>query len=341
MAIAGTITYRNTRDQIIEAALRKLGAVDPENATVATAIQITNGAETLNQLVKFWEAKGLQLWERKYGVIFPQRAQKVYVLGSPGPAGDHACLSTPIGTGFVRTTLTAAIAANATTASLTSISTASSDTTVGVPAVSIVSGDYIGLQQTDGTMFWTTVNGAPVGLNVTLTAGPPEGCASGATVNSYHTKMVRPLRVLDGMVEQVGRNRVPCKIIPREQYNRFGMPHGAATTTQLYYDPQENTGHLYTYPTTLDVRQLLYIEFQNPISDFASSTDDYDLPQEWGLALVYNLAWMLAPEYSLPQDKYNQIKELAIYTRDQLDGWDQEHASVYMQPETWIYDGGR
>ena len=88
MATSGVVTYRTTRDQIIKGALRVLNAYDPENSAGPTTNQVTNAAEALNLLVKKWEAVGLELWERKWGVVFPRINQGVYVLGSPGPAGD-------------------------------------------------------------------------------------------------------------------------------------------------------------------------------------------------------------------------------------------------------------
>lgn len=336
MTTSGTVTFRSTRDQLISSALRANGVLDPEVGTASPA-QLTTGAEALNMLVKYWQAKGLQLWERKYGVIFPQKGQMVYVLGSPGPGGDHACLSTPMGTGFIQTTLSTAKSAGATSITVASTSTTG---TVGVPSISMQNGDNIGIQQTDGTMFWTTINGAPSGTTITLATGLSVGSSSGAVVQSYTTKLVRPLRILDGFTRQSAGNDVPHLIIPRDQYNRFGVKTSAGTSIQTYYDPQENSGHLYVYPTTQDVTQLMYIEFQKPIDDFSSGTDDYDLPQEWGEAIKWNLAWRLGIEYGSPKEVMANIKELAMMTMTVLDGWDQEPTSLFIQPNNWTYHHG-
>lgn len=340
MATSGTVTYRINRDALITAALRLCAAIDPENTAGPTATQISGGSEALNLMIKGWEAEGLQLWERKYGVIFPQQGQEVYALGTPGPGGDHACLSTPLGTGFINTTLASDAASGAT--SLTLTATSNSGTvyaTVGVPAITMAIGDHIGVELDDGTMFWTTISTVNTSTNVvTIPTGLTSAASAGGTVNTYTTKLIRPLRILDGFVRQTGTNDIPLMIIPRENYNRFGQKGSQGTSIQLYYDPQENTGHVYVYPTTQDVGQLIFIEFQKPIDDMTSSTDDYDMPQEWGEALKFNLALRLAPEYTVPKDKYAQIKELAMATYMRLDGWDQEAASVYIQPSQWAYN---
>jgi len=242
MATSGTLTFRVNRSELINAALRITGVLDPEVGT-ASSNQLSFGGQALNLMLKSWEAYGLQLWQRRYAAIFPQESQEVYVLGSPGPAGDHACLSTPLGTGFVSTTLSAAGAAAASTITVTSVSTTG---TVGVPSISMLTTWYIGIELDDGTRQWTTINGAPSGTTVTLTTALTSAAASGNSVISYATKLTRPLRILDGFTRQSGGNDVPHLMLSREQYNRFGMKSSSGTTIQSYYDPQANTGHFYT-----------------------------------------------------------------------------------------------
>lgn len=333
MPTSGVVTFRSTRDALINGALRLCSAVDPENASGATATQITNGAEALNMLVKQWEAHALQLWERRYAVIFPQTAQSVFILGSPGPAGDHACLSTPLGEGgFVQTTLSAAGAASAATVSVTTLS---SSFTAGVPVVTMTSGYNIGIVLNTGAVHWTTINGAPSGTTVTLTTVLPSAASSGSVVYCYQTKLVRPLRIMDAWIRQVGGNDSPVNVISREQYNRYGDKSSASQPSQVFYDPQANAGHLYVYPAFSGSTSQLFIEFQKPIEDFASSSDDFDLPQEWGNALKYNLALMIAPEYDVPDSKFKQIQYLATSSFELLNGYDQEVGSLFIGPEVY------
>lgn len=345
MSTSGTVVFRLNRDQLITQSFLKLGVIDPENTSNLTANQITFAAQTLNMMVKGWEAEGLQLWERKYGVIFPQKGQPVYVLGSPGPGGDHATLSTPLGTGFIRTTSIGVVTALGT--SVTVVATDNSATpyaTVGVPAITMANGDNIGIQQIDGTMFWTTIANVNTGTKVvTLTAGLTVGSAAGAYITTYTTKLMRPLRILDGFTRQLQGNDVPHLLLPREQYNRFGMKTSPGTSIQSYYDPQENVGHFYVYPTTQDVTQQIFIEFHKPIEDFSSATDDFDFPQEWCEALVWGLSLRMAADYTIPEKKLEFIKTMADFFFRRLDGWDQETGSVYIQPSQWAYmstDGG-
>ena len=338
MATSGTITFRTNRNEVIKGALRLCSAYDPENSAGPSTAQITDAAESLNLLVKSWGAVGLQLWERRWGVVFPQNNQGTFILGSPGPAGDHACLTTPLNGGFVQTTLSTDAADGASTIEVESITGQLS--TTGTTATTITNAYNIGIELDDGTLQWTTVNGAPSGTTVTLAAVLTDSATSGNAVYCYQTKLIRPLRVLDAFIRQTqGGNDLPCKIISRDEYNRFGVKSSPGTPTQIYYNPQSNTGQLYTYPVFNDMTQVLFIEFSKPIDDFTTSTDDYDLPQEWGNALKLNLALQIAPEYEVPTDKFKQIQFLAKDAFDLVNGYDVESpAGVQFQPANWVYE---
>lgn len=341
MATSGTVTFRVTRNQLIEAALRIVGGIDPENTVGASAVQITNCSQALNMLTGMWKTRGIMLWERRYGVIFPQQAQGIFVLGSPGPAGDHSCLSTPLGAGFVQTTLSADAASGAGSITVTSL-TGSSLSTAGTPATTISDTYNIGIQLDDGSTQWTTVSGTPSGTTVTLAAVLTDSATSGNIVYCYLTKLTRPMRIVDAMIQQVGQeNYSPVNVISREEYNRFGNKTTMGTPVQLVYDPQINTGYVYLYNTFLSANQLLFIDFQKAIDDFTGANDDFDLPQEWAVALKFNLAYHIAPEYEVAKDKFQQIEKLAGMTYDQLDGWDTEFASIFLQPGMWAYDNPR
>lgn len=327
MATSGTVTFRSTRDEIIKGSLRLVEGIDAETNTPTTQ-QTTNTAEALNMLVKQWQANGLQLWERRWGVIFPQYSQGVFKLGTPAAGGDHATLSTPLGVGdFVKTTLTAAIATSGTTASLTA---KISDSTAGITVKTAAASDNIGIELDTGYIHWTTINGALSGLNATLTTGVTSAASIGNTVYIYTTKLVRPLRILDAFMS-TGQ---PINIISREQYNRLRQSQMAVgVPNQLYYDPQANSGYVYIIPEFGSVKEHLIIEFQSPIEDFSASGNDFDLPQEWGNALKLNLALQIAPEYSVSDSKFKQIQFLAQTSYDLVCDWDQENNSTFLQPD--------
>jgi hypothetical protein len=333
MATSGVVTFRTTRNQIIEGALRIVGAIDPETAVPATASQITTGAEALNLLAKAWQTDGLQLWKRGYVAVFLRSAQQHYVLGNPAPAGDQACISTPLGTGLVATT---AVSCSGTTLNVSSISSVATD---GIPAISIGASWNIGIRTTEGEFFWTTVNGAPAGNTITLaTSFGSNTLNSRPTVYAYQTKAIRPLRVLDAFVRTSPPNGtdIPVRLISQDEYNRFGNKESQGMPIQARFDPQSNRAIISVYPLrAINSGDILYLECQFPIEDFVNANDDYDFPQEWGAALKYNLALHIAPEYGVSDAKFKQINFLASTTYDAVKDWDQEQASVFLQPSNW------
>ena len=69
MTRSGSIDFNQTRNEIIESALRKIGAL--AEGETPTAQQVTNASQELNRLVKTWITKGHHLWALDELVIFP------------------------------------------------------------------------------------------------------------------------------------------------------------------------------------------------------------------------------------------------------------------------------
>ena len=83
MATSGTTDFTITRDEIISAALRKIGVV-PQGET-ASAVQITEGAFALNVMVKAWEVDGMPLWAIKNLTISYTSGTASYTIGNGAP----------------------------------------------------------------------------------------------------------------------------------------------------------------------------------------------------------------------------------------------------------------
>jgi hypothetical protein len=87
MSTSGTTVWKLNRDQIITAALRKLGVVS--GGSTPETYQITNGAEALNALVKRLEADGMPLWSIKTYSFNTVAGDSDYPIG-PGQLYDSA-----------------------------------------------------------------------------------------------------------------------------------------------------------------------------------------------------------------------------------------------------------
>jgi hypothetical protein len=278
MATSGSSDFQLNRDQIISAALRKLRVVDPR--LTVPAQDITDGSQALNLMVKSWQLDGIYLWLNQEVVLHLESDGQYYDLG---PSGDHAGVSSDC----FKTQL--------------SVAGAAADLTITVDDDDdIADGDHIGIELDDGTLQWTTVNGAPALNVVTLT----DALDSAAAVDNYvftHTNYIsRPVRIIEARVRDTDEIDTPLNII--ESRTEFMRQTDKTTTGEpldLYYEPLITNGRLYVWPVALDVTDRIVMTVQRVIEDFDSSADNADCPVEALQALVWNLAVEIAPEYGV------------------------------------------
>ncbi len=68
MTTSGTITYNQTRDQLIADALQLIGYLAA--GETANANDVTFAAGILNKMVKAWIGQGIHLWTEEEGTIY-------------------------------------------------------------------------------------------------------------------------------------------------------------------------------------------------------------------------------------------------------------------------------
>lgn len=309
MTTSGTITFNRTRDQLIKAALRKCG-IYAEGET-PTAQQISDAAEDLNMMVKYWKSMGINLWCYQEIAVFPVVGQSSYNIGA---TGDKAAST------YTVTTLSASASASATSITVTS-------------ATGLASGYNIGIVLDDGTLQWTTINGAPSGTTITLTAGLNTTAASGNLIYVYQTIANRPLRVSAGRIKINNGNEIPMKVISRQEYFNLPIKTIQGKPTQLYYDPQLTNGKLYIWSTIQTVNDIILITAQRELEDFNTLSDTSDLPQEWLEPIVWNLAARIMMDYGIDKVTRDDIKAMADETLQNVIAFDQEAASVFFNPQ--------
>ena len=80
MAVSGAANWNYTRDQIINAAYRKIGiGID---GSTATSTQLTNAQEALNNIVFSLYAQGMPVWAMTTTYFTPIQGQVAYPVGS-------------------------------------------------------------------------------------------------------------------------------------------------------------------------------------------------------------------------------------------------------------------
>lgn len=319
-----SVTFSLQRDDIINAAARKVGAVDPEGGALTTT-QVTNAAQALNVMLKGWQKFGLPLWAKKIGVVFLNNAQTSYQLGVGGDKWTYA-------SDFEQTTCPNGVSSGSTTVTL--------DDTTGMAAA-----DNLGIVNQNGDIDWYVIDSIASEV-VTLTSAIVTTVNADAIVYAYTTQPPFPLRVKDAYIRYYpyGNDRI-CNLISQEEYNRFGLKSSLGSPVNFYFDPQNSQtsvagvtpgmGVLYLYPTPNDSTQVLFIEYQRPFEDLDAATDVPDIPDYWIEAAIYGLAVRLAPEYGLDSTERKQlIAEAEQYLETTL-SFDQADGSVFLQPDQW------
>lgn len=129
----------------------------------------------------------------------------------------------------------------------------------------------------------------------------------------------------------------PLMELSRQEY--FDTPNKTTDSIPIgfYYDPQLTTGTLYVWPrpsTTTASTMTLQVTYLRRMDDFDGSADDADVPQEWLEALCYALAEKLAIKYMISPDRRAEITARAGLLYRELKGFDNEPASIFMQPDT-------
>ena len=311
MATSGSSNFDLTRNEIIIDALIHCGANEQGEAPAAEDTAFA--ARELNRMVKAWQASGTHLWKTKEAVVFLTKGTAKYSLGNAS-SDDEASLS------HVKTELSAAAASGASTITVDSIT-------------GVADADTVGVVQDDGTIHWTTVNGAPSGSTVTLTAVTTAAAAVDNHVYAYTTKLVRPLRMLTARRRDEADQDIPMLEWARSDY--FGTPNKTteAPPTAVYYDPQLGSGVLYLWPAPDTVNDRILLTVDIPIEDYADTSNTSDLPQEWLSALTWNLADQLVPSYGVPERLALRIERRAISSLALVAGWDRETGSVQFAAE--------
>lgn len=313
MATSGSIDWTVSRADIISAAYRLV--LTDEDFTTPSTNQTNNATLLLNGIVKSYNAMlGMPLWAIDF----------IYLLPFSGTyAGNFS-------TGHITSSYTY------TTTSATSSSGGSTITLTSVTGVT--SGYNIGVELEDGNMHWTTVNGAPSGSVVTLTAALTADVESGASVYIYQTRANRPLRFVQAYVSEpnllTSSSDVPIEVISTDEFIDFS--NKATESSYPLYINYEPTliGRYKIWPRFSDGDRVVVIRVHRALEDFDATGDTPDFPQEYNLPLIYELAITLAPTYNVDIDKLSKLEKARDRWLSGVMDNDREEGSLYFQPNT-------
>jgi len=319
MTSSGTYTWGNTLSRIINAAYRKLGAIAEDEEPTAGMQEDAKFA--LNAVLKAWATTGIHIWTTQEAVLFLQKGQYRYLLGtgtSPTPPA-YCC--------------------DAFSYSLAQVTTGASagDTSIVVTDTEgFTNGNRIGVVLNTGYTQWTTISGTPVGDTVTLA----DALEAAVSVNNFvftypdSATIQSPLRIPAARrISWQGLIETPMTRLSRRDYMDYPNKVNPGTPTQYFYAPEllngVPQGQFYTYLNPQDSSSGARFTYMRPLQDVtAAPTQTGDFPIEWSNACIWNLAIEMGPEFDVPAPRWAMIKERADYWLELAQGWDREPEAI-------------
>lgn len=299
MALSGIYVLNQTFEDIRDEVLERLQVIgDGETITAAMTAKVKKAT---NLLLKQWEAQGIHLWTYTEGSLFLQVGQAEY---------DFRDSDTMTANKFFPTTLSQDEIAGASTVDLVDVD-------------NVANTDNIGIIDADGTLFWTTVNGAPAGNTVTLTDVLPTAVTSGSVVYTYKAVDLIPVRrILNVRRRESDDYEIPIVFESREDY--FNLPNKSQVgqPIQTYYSRQETQGIMYTWPSPNRSEPVINFTYERELQIIVSDTDDFDIPSYWYEAVVMNIMDKVKYKFSTSPERKADIKQDAITTLDEALSFD-------------------
>lgn len=143
-----------------------------------------------------------------------------------------------------------------------------------------------------------------------------------------------PLRVYQATL-QIPNSGSQIDLQPAPLYNFALYPTNSDGTPVVYnYTPKINVGVLSVWPTpdvSVPAGTTITLIYQSPFEIFVAGTDTPDFPQEWNNAIIYQLATMLAPEYTIPIPTMQMLEKQAEKHLDAAMSIMVEEGSMFMQ----------
>lgn len=328
MATSGSIDFELTRDDVITEAMEMLGVL-PEGVS-PTAAQLTSCARTLNAMLKHWQTTGTHLFVNQRLYLFLQKADREYNLNQTAASSDHLTAS------FYATALNGAVEATNTAITVDD-------------GANISDSDNIGIFTSNNDMHWTTVASGGGTASIVLTADDEEyDFADEAVVYTYTTKASRPRKILHathrvkpvsdyGFHDSLDGTETTVDVLARTDYADLSDKAAAGTrVNQMYYDKTWPNAVARVWPAPDVGGGYLVLWCERPIEDVDSASDNFDLPQEWSLAIASNLAMWLTTKFGVSDRTFGRVAALARECKMEAESGDSEE---YMKFEMDNYSG--
>lgn len=324
MATSLSYDFGVTAAQIIQFSLESIGVIRL-GQTIPNSYQEAT-LRRLNYIAKQIQGNadlrpGLKPYHRQRVTLFLVKGQQKYSIG-PASTDARAAVS------YGRTTIDAAEAIGQTTISVTATTDATTDpgTTVTMTAA-----DIIGVEQNDGTIFWSTISSVSAGDTVTIAAGIDVAASVGNYVWWFTSRAQRFPVIESAVIRNENRQDSPLDVYRDTDAYDIGVAdkYADGDPTSILVEPLRIATRvtLDTQPT--DVTKQIVMAVQYPAEDYDAATNDIAFPQESFLYLAWELGRQCAPLFGRPWTQ--DMEKNYLMARSVFDHLNPETSDLYFQ----------
>ena len=329
MALSNSFDFTLTRDTCIQEALQQLGVIGA--GETPSSADYTDCAVTLNLMLKAWQNKEVaqNLIRRFY--VFLNDDQREYTLSTTAANSAPSCYN------FYTDTLAADYVDGGTTLTVTTgTGAADGDELIVVPDSGV---NGVSDVESGGT---TTTLVVP-DINI--------DAESGKRYYAFTSRVARPVNIMyaerhlqptsngeDNVINTVSHQ---VKIGERRDWADLSAKHTEGATNMVWFNEGGNTGdwndatlHVWPEPTGAQ-GEYLEIWGQYTIDDLDASTNNFNLPSRWYLAVAFNLAKWVASKYGVSPQKKNYIAALAQESLDDAEMAETDNQFQLMPDPHW------
>lgn len=253
----------------------------------------------LNQMFKTWSGNNIHIWNKEEGVLYLNKYVGKYVLGRNTTDANTTNISDEI-----ITQLNGNLASGSTSVTV--------DSTTGM-AIS----DKIGIVLTDKSTFWTTISHVNSSTNLTLALATTGAATDNAVVYTYTNKIYKPVRILSARlvngVDSLATSSKNERILAPVPYDTFMTltTRSQNGTPYLYmYALRSTEGNFYIEARPDDTNYRVEFIYNRYIENLDTVDNDFDFPNEWQEAILYQGAWRTALRYN-KMKKAQALAEIA------------------------------
>lgn len=198
-------------------------------------------------------------------------------------------------------------------------------------------GQNVGIELSNGTRFWSTVETIDEDdLFITIASDEEILVNEDASVIFYETAIDQPVRVLDARyASSFDADETPMEQMARKTYYDQPSKGTQGSANSWYYDRQLSVGHLNVWPVASSAAEVIRFTFIKPQYIPEDQTENILVPPEWYLPLKNKLAAELGVIYAVDLNKQAILEAKAESFIEDALGTDDEFSNFQFYPDRY------